>query len=54
MINTSKMSTEETVQLLASFYDAKKASSHLRMPLKINMKKIISIKKVGNPTFSFT
>ena len=30
----------------------KKASSHLRMPLKINMKKIISIKKVGNPTFS--
>ena len=24
MINTSKMSTEETVQLLASFYDAKK------------------------------
>lgn len=24
------------------------------MPLKINMKKIISIKKVGEPTFSFT
>ena len=40
MINTSKMSTDEAVQLLASFYDVKKkASQLLRMPLKINMKK---------------
>ena len=39
---------------LLHFMMQKKASSHLRMPLKINMKKIISIKKVGNPTFSFT
>ena len=32
----------------------KKASLHLRMPLKINMKKIISTKKVGIPTFCLT
>ena len=36
--------------------DHKKVTFHNRygITLKTNMKKIISIKKVGNPTFSFT